>query len=278
MDINTTEFNMLAKKIKIKRIIALICIIAFVLLIVFSVPLNLEVNDYGATSIDVNGAVTLAIRGILGALVSFFMYLIFSSPIYNSLFQECDARKHLFLLKTLENEKFTYPALANAYAYIGDFDTAIYYDKKAYENKSRIAKLHALYGKATNEFFAERIDDFRNTAFEFQSLTKKTKLNDKQRQKFLKCHRVINLLLAISNKDLEKIKEFSSLLEPFDKTVISTVFINYLKGLSSFELKNKAECTYRFMSVCDVASKTALGVLAKEYLDKINGKSDTEEN
>ncbi len=274
MDINTIEFNGLIKRIRTKRTVCLVLTVVFVLGILFSAPIHLEI--LGDVIIDSNGSVTLIILFALGALVSLLAYLIFSVPIHNALFLECDAVKHLILLTSLENERYAYPMLANAYFYIGDFDTAIYYDKKAFEKKSVITKLNALYGKAKNEFFAGKIEDFKKTAFDFQAMTNGAKLSEKQRNGILKCHTVINLFLAIVNEDSEKIKEFASSLDIVDDTRISTAFDNYLKGIAAYATGDKDESKHRFMSVCDIASKTVLGILAKEFLEKLNSESDTE--
>ena len=275
MDINTTEFNGAIKKIKTRKIICIVLTVLCILGIFLSAPLYLEIM--GDVIIDTDGSYGLAILFAVGVFVSLFAYILVSTPIYNALYIECDARKHLIMLTTLEKERGPiYQMLSNAYFYLGDFDTAIYYDKKTFEVKKVFLKLSALYDKARSEFFAGRLEDFKKTAFDFQVMTKNAKLNEKHRKEILECHTVINLLLAITNEDSEKIKEFASRLDNIkDDNKIASAFVNYLKGIAAYALGDKMESTHRFMSVCDIASKTVLGVLAKRYLDKLNGESDT---
>ena len=274
MDINTIEFNGLIKKIRTKRTVCVVLTVVFILGILLSMPIQLEIM--GEHIIDTDGSYALIILFAIAAFASLFAYVLFSVPIHNALFLECDARKHLILLTSLEKEKNVYPMLATAYFYIGDFDTAIYYDKKAFEKKNANAKISALYRKARSEFFGGRIEDFKKTASDFQAMTNSVKLNEKQQKSILKCNTVINLFLAIVYEDGEKIKEFASQLDIVDDTRISTAFDSYLKGLAAYTINDKVESTHRFMSVCDIAPKTVLGVLAKEFLGKLNSENNTD--
>lgn len=133
MDINTIEFNGLIKKIRTKRTVCVVLTVVFILGILLSMPIQLEIM--GEHIIDTDGSYALIILFAIAAFASLFAYVLFSVPIHNALLLECDARKHLILLTSLEKEKNVYPMLATAYFYIGDFDTAIYYDKKAFEKK-----------------------------------------------------------------------------------------------------------------------------------------------
>lgn len=276
MDINTTEFNGAIKKIKTRRIVCIVFTVLCILGIFLSAPLYLEIM--GDVIIDTDGSYGLIILFAIGVFVSLFAYILVSTPIYNALYMECDARKHLIMLTTLEKERGPiYQMLSNAYFYLGDFDTAIYYDEKAVGEKKIFSKLSALYGKARSEFFAGRLENFKKTAFDFQVMTKNAKLNEKQRKGILECHTVINLLLAITNEDIEKIKEFASRLDCIkDDNKIASAFVNYLRGIASYALGDKIESTHRFMTVCDIASKTVLGTLAKEFLEKLNSENDTD--
>lgn len=259
MDINTTEFNGLIKKIKTKRVISLVAFVACLIGIWFFIE-----------------EVVLVVLFVIGAFASLLAFLIVGTPTYNALYNDCDARKHLVLLNGIEKGKGTYPLLVTAYFYIGDFDTSIHYAKRVYQNKSVNSKLTALYWIALNQFFLGKTEEFKQTAFDFQVMTKNAKLNEKHRKEILECHTVINLLLAITNEDSEKIKEFASRLDNIkDDNKIASAFVNYLKGIAAYALGDKMESTHRFMSVCDIASKTVLGTLAKRYLDKLNGESDT---
>ena len=127
---------------------------------------------------------------------------------------------------------------------------------------------------ALNKFFLGNEEEFKQSAFDFQAKTKSAKLSERQRKGILQCHAVINLLLSITYKDDKKIKDFLE-LNLDDNTQITKAFENYLKGIAYYELSDKMECAHNFMSVCDIASKTVLGTLAKRYLDKLNGENDT---
>ena len=212
----------------------------------------------------------------LGAFASLFAFVLVGVPTYNALYNECDARKHLIMLNGIEKGKNTYPLLTTAYFYIGDFDTSIHYAKRVYQNKSANSKLTALYWIALNQYFLGKTEEFKKTALDLQAMTKTAKLSEKQRKGILKCHSVINLLLAITNKDNEKIKEFVGRLDIIDNTPITVAFDSYMKGIASYELEENLESTHRFMNVCDIASKTVLGILAKEYLNKLNTESETQ--
>ena len=163
----------------------------------------------------------------------------------------------------------------SAYFYVGDYDTAIHYAKRVYKNRAAISKLKALYWIALNKFFLGNEEEFKQAALDFQVMTKGAKLSEKQRKGILQCHAVINLLLSITYKDDKKIKDFLEKLNLDDNTQITKAFENYLKGIAYYELNDKMECAHNFMSVCDIASKTVLGTLAKRYLDKLNGENDT---
>ncbi len=274
MNLNATGFDEFIKKIRIKRTIAISLFIVCLLGVIFSAPWYLEVLD--EVIINTDGSMSLVILFGFSSFACLFGYVLASMPIYNALFYECDAKKHLVMLSSLEKEKRIYQMLSNAYFYVGDYDTAVYYDKKAFEKKSHNAKLTALFGRARSEFFANKIDNFTCTASDFNSLIATAKLNDRQKKTVSKYQTIINLLLAITNNDTEKIKEYASCLQAWEETKITGSFINYLKGIASFKLNDKTESTYRFMSVCESASKTVLGTLAKEYLDKLNNESDTQ--
>lgn len=258
MDINTTEFNGLIKKIKTKRVISLVAFVACLIGIWFFIE-----------------EVMLVVLFVIGAFASLLAYLIIGTPTYNALYNDCDARKHLVLLNGIEKGKGTYPLLVTAYFYIGDFDTSIHYAKRVYQNKSVNSKLTALYWIALNQFFLGKTEEFKQTAFDFQAKTKSAKLSERQRKGILQCHAVINLLLSITYKDDKKIKDFLEKLNLDDNTQIAKAFENYLKGIAYYELSDKMKCAHNFMSVCDIASKTILGTLAKRYLDKLNGENDT---
>lgn len=272
MDLNTTEFNDIIKKIKIKRrIIGIIIALCFIG-IIFSFPMYLEI--LGDVIIDHSGAPTLIVVFLIAILICLIAYVFISVPIHNALLNECDARKYIVMLTALEKEKSIYSMLSTGYFYLGEYDTGIYYCNKAIEGKSQYAKLTGLFGRARCEYFAGRLDDFKRTALEFSSLVANAKLNEKQKAIINNYQNIINLFSAIGNKDKEKIKEFSSKLQPWEDTKIVNGFINYLKGVASYELGDKKESDYRFMAVKDTCSKTVLGTLCDKYLSETQNEDN----
>ncbi len=277
MDLNTTEYNDIIKRIKIKRTIARILIFITAALLILSFPIQLKFN--GEIIFDYKGFQSPALFFIIVAFVAeLIAHIIICLPIYNSLFEECNAQKNVIMLNALDSEKRACHLFYTAYFYLGDFDTSIYYSNKAIENKTQSNKLAGLFNKARCEFFSDRIEDFKRTVSEFDSLFANAKFSKRQTAIISKYQNVINLLSAILNKDNEKIKEFTIKLQPWEDTKIVNSFINYLKGVASYELGDKKESTYRFMAVCDVASKTVLGELSEKYLSEINKEKNTQEN
>lgn len=272
MDLNTTEFNDVIKKIRIKRRIIGILITLSFIGIIFSFPMYLEI--LGDVIINHSGAPTLIVVFLIVILICLIAYVFISVPIHNTLLNECNARKYIVMLTALEKEKSIYSMLATGYFYLGDFDTGVYYCNKTIESKSQYAKLTGLFGRARCEYFAGKYENFQQNVLEFNNLLSASRLNKKQQAIIIRYQCVINLFSAILNKDNLKIKEFASNLQPWEDTKIVVSFINYLKGLAAYELGDKKECNYRFMAVCDVASKTVLGALSKKYLSNPQGEEN----
>lgn len=153
MDLNTTEYNDIIKRIKIKRTIARILIFITAALLILSFPIQLKFN--GEIIFDYKGFQSPALFFIIVAFVAeLIAHIIICLPIYNSLFEECNAQKNVIMLNALESEKRACHLFYTAYFYLGDFDTSIYYSNKAIESGHNLTSWQDFLTKQDVNFLA----------------------------------------------------------------------------------------------------------------------------
>ncbi len=262
-----SEYDALIKKIKNRRtVIIILTIVAVLITLVFCTPSTIEVMDktvYYHEGINPIATMLIVIGIIILAIIA---YAIVLAPMVNALDVECDPQKHLVLNSTLNNQKNKDGIYAVDFIYMGNFEAALNFCNKMIANKKNEIKIGGLFNKARCEFFLGDIEALKATAKQYQEiLVSVAKPSDKKTQTYVKLQRVINLLIAISLQDKEKIAEFQN-VELWNNYNSTKGFVNYLKGISAVILGNKNEAIYRLMLVKENCSKTVLAKLAEQRL------------
>lgn len=267
----TNEYDALIKKIRRKRavVIALSIVAAIVLLAVCS-PTYLEILEEPV--IDYKGVhpVITILLFILLFVVALFAHAAVLTPLTTSMDQECNPQKHIILNDVLNPQKNKDYIYTVDYLYFGEFDHALFYANKMIEDKRPAMRLSGLFNKARCEFFTGDFEALKQTAEQYDSEFKKLdKLSQKAQSQFEKIQKSINLMLALSQNDTEKISALSK-VECWNKSKATQGFIDYLKGVSAYNLGEYKEAVYRFMHVKENCEKTFLAPLSEQYLSKIN--------
>lgn len=125
-----------------------------------------------------------------------------------------------------------------------------------------------LFNKARCEFFLEDIHSFKSTTEQYRSAISNIKTNQKDMQAFIKMQEVLELLVAVSDKDEEKIIALKN-LKPWNNGKPTEGFVNYVQGLAAMVIDDKEEAIYRFKSTNEICPKTILFELSNENLSKL---------
>ena len=73
-------------------------------------------------------------------------------------------------------------------------------------------------------------------------------------------------MFAISNGDEKTVNELRNTVEAWRPSAAIDGYINYIKGLAATQIGDKDEAVYRFKSVKEHCSKTALAHLSDQHL------------
>lgn len=150
--------------------------------------------------------------------------------------------------------------------YIGNFETALDYANKIVASNKPAMMLTGLFIKARCECFLGDFVSLKVTVKQYESaLYNMKKINKKAKYNFEKILKIMNLLIAISNYDKEKIAAYRN-VEVWNSSKASQGYINYLKGIAAYITEDKDEAIYRFMSVKENCEKTVLSKMAEQYL------------
>lgn len=263
----TNEYDALINIIKRKRK----CVIAFtivilVMILIFTSPINIQVLD--KTIVDYKGLnpIITVILVIFVLLIECVVYATVSSPLATSMEIESDPQKHLILNAALNKQKNIDDIYAIDYLYMGDFKSALVFsDKMINSNKESLRNI-GIFNKARCEFFLGDYNSFKLTVQQFENALAAKKTNQKIKDMYDKIQNSLNLLLAITANDYERIDICRKYVEPWNNSNATQGYINYLKGIAAYYLGDKEECIYRLMAVKDNCPKTVFGKMADQYL------------
>lgn len=269
--IQPSDYDALIKKIRRKRkIIIALAIIAFLVTIVMCSPTKIVLLD--KTIIDYKGI--NPVITILIVIFIFFCELIacafVSTSLTTSMDVECDPQKHLVLNMALNKQKNLTHIFATDYFYMGDFETALVLaNKMVAGNKSSFVRT-GLFNKARCEFFLGDFDSLKLTVKQYEAeLSNNKKVNQKAKVIYQKIQKTMNLLIAIADKDKEKICAYRN-IEAWNNSKATQGYINYLKGIAAYITEDKKEAIYHFMSVKENCEKTVLSKMAEQYLSNLD--------
>ena len=262
------KYSELIRSIKRKRAVVYVVTVAIlVLTVLLTIPFSLEVM--GEMIIDREG-----LNPILIVLICFFIlfvgiiaYGIVSAPLVTALNVECDPEKQVALNLALDKNKNTYVFLAPAYLYLGEYGNASECAMKMIGNKKDKIKLDGFFVLARCEFMTGNKDSLKKTATKFKDLLMGSdKINKKLIPAYQSVQLCLDLMVAISDSNTEKMNELYDKVIPWNETTACKGFLNYLKGMASCIGGNRDEAVYRFRFVKDNCPKTVFARLSEKNL------------
>lgn len=273
---STGQYDGLIKKIKRKKLICNIGLTVTVIgLLLVALPVYIEILS--ETVVDYAGwhpGVTVACA-VLIFIVYTVLHAIAIFPLFSSLDVECDPQKYLDLNFAFQKPKDLPPVCSVGMFYLGDFSAALAYSEQMLSSGQADKVIDGIFCKARAQFFLGDHTALKETAELFDAkISSLGKIRDKKRDIYEKQRVVLRLLVALSEKNDEKIAVYAKSLAPWGTSKATESFINYMKGVSAYTLGDRKESLYRFMLVKDNAPKTVFARFASEYLDKI--KADGE--
>lgn len=267
----STEYDTLIKSIQRKRkMVIVLTIIAVLFTITACSPIRIEafdniIVDYKGIHPIITALLVLAIF-----ILELVMYAVVSSPTTTSMDIECDPKKHLILNDSLNKQKNKDYIYAVDYIYMGNFEAALYYANKMISDNSPSTVTIGLFNKARCEFFLGDFDSLKATVTQYKTVLSNMKnINQKAKDIYMKIQNSMDLLIAISDKEAEKISALSN-IEPWNNSKATQGYITYLKGVAAYILKDEKESIYRFMYVKENCEKTVFAQLSEQYLSRLN--------
>lgn len=268
--IQPSDYDVLIKKIRRKRkIIIALTIIAFLVTIVMCSPTKIVLLD--KTVIDykgINPVITIIIV-IFIFFCELIAYAFVLTPLTTSMDVECDPQKQLVLNMALNKQKNLTHIFAMDYFYMGNFETALALANKMVASKKLSFVRIGLFNKARCEFFLGDFDSLKLTVKQYEAELSNKKVNQKAQVVYQKIQKTMNLLIAIADKDKEKICAYRN-IEAWNNSKATQGYINYLKGIAAYITDDKKEAVYRFMSVRENCEKTVLSKMAEQYLSNLD--------
>ncbi len=266
----TNEYNALIAKIqKKKKIVLVIAIIAAAVTILLG---SEYYSPKSGSYVSILGPVPcgLILLGIL--IVSFVSYAFVIAPLTNSLYNECDPRKHLVLNSVLNKHPLANPDMAASFLLLGDFERAEYHYDQFSKHKNPHYRFTAMFGKARCEFFLGKNENL-NTYFEQLKLLLNTEKFSKRRKMGLgRCLDSLENMCSLALGDTEKIAATSEKLQPWDTLKASESYFHYFKGLSALALGDRENAVYHLVWLKENAPKTVLAVFAEKSLAELKAK------
>lgn len=242
-----------------------VAVVAAIMAVILGSPRYVSVM--GEVIVQSDGAGFFAIfQAVLAVIVVYIVafYLIIS-PVLNAMITECDPKKYIGLTYYSEGRKAQNISYSVGYFYMGEFEKSLELAEKGIGTTKK--PYTELFYKASCLFFLGRMDEFRNSVLELEARL----LNeDKKKAKARRSLGYLYLMLAISENDKDKIIKYRAAAEPIEKTVPNTTYLNYIKGVAAFCLKERNEAIYRFMAAKETGSKAFFPEYADVYLEKLN--------
>lgn len=268
--IQPNKYDPLVKKIQRRKTIATtLTVIALLLAILFSAPIEMEFLDVAIINYKgINPIVAIII--ILFILLCFLIsFVVILAPLTASLNIECDPEKHLILNSRLKIQKDMDCVYACDFFYLGNFEVAIDYAKKMTNNINQTIRIGGIFNKSRCEFFLNDFDSMKLTVSQYQTeFANIKKMKPKQREMFEKTLRAMLLMVAIADDDKQKMEDYLN-IESWGESKATQGYVNYLKGVAAYKLDMRDEAIYRFMFVKENCSKTILAELAEQYLSNL---------
>lgn len=270
----TNEYDALIKKIRRKKTAVLVTtIVALLVVLIACCPMHLSV--LGKVVVDYKGASpVLAVFLIL--LVIFCELIVYSVvllPLTTSLTLECDPQKHIALNTALNKQKNLEYILTADYIYLGKYDLALdRANKMVASNKPKVA-LSGLFNKARCEYFLGDFDSLRLTLDLYESrLAAANNMKPKVKEMYEKIKKVMQLMVAVSEKDKEKITACRN-APAWNTSKATQGCVDYFNGVAAYLLDEKTEAVYLLMRVKENCGKTVLAQLSEEYLAVLGDKT-----
>lgn len=262
------KYKDLIKKIKKRRtVVTVLSIVAILLTIFLLSPTKLVLG--GETIIDYEGNyIAMALIVVLILLITLFAGAVAIFPMTSSMINECDPEKHLILNTELNKAKNLDGILAMDHFYLGNFSVALDFANKMVSSAKPQYVCTGLFYKGRCEFFLNDFDSLKSTTEQFRSAISKVKTNQKTMQELTKMQEVLELLVAVSDKDEQKILSLKN-LKPWNNSKPTVGFVNYVQGLASMIVNDREEAIYRFKSTNEICAKTVLFELSNENLSQL---------
>lgn len=264
-NIDPQKYAAVIRKIKTKRRIVLaILIIVAVVILIFGSPLYINIGEVfiDRQGLPVGVVILLALLAAIFSIIaiSFIMY-----PVVSAMDVECDPEKHLVLNAALNRQKIMDNIYAVDYFYLGDFPASLACAERMTASTNPEMAKAGLFNLARCHFFMGNSEALGFAADSYEKLL----VNGKStKPEFLKLWSAISLMMALNKKDMTAIENLKK-IEPWNKSKATEGFVNYLLGVAAFELGETQEAIYRFGAVKEFCSKTVLGELSQEYLEKL---------
>lgn len=269
--IKSNKYDALIRSIKRKRIaVIVITLIVFFITITVCSPIQIEV--LGEMIVDYTG-INPIITVFLVLIIFFFeliAYALVSAPLNASLVVECNPEKHLILNYVLNKQRNKEYIYAADLMYMGKYEFALDYANKMINSKRPLIVLAGLFNKARCEFFINDVDSLKNTVKQYETmLNNMGKLNEKSKSQYIKIQKIMNLLVALLDKDNQRILEYRN-IEVWNNSKATQGYVSYLKGVAAYNLGDLNEAIYRLMDVKENYEKTVFAQLAEQYLSNLN--------
>ncbi len=268
--VKSKEYDAVIKGIKQKRT-AVIVITTFVVLITLVVctPIQLEVSgekivNYKGISPVINVGLVLLIL-----FLEAIFYALVSAPLNTSLDVECNPEKYLILNHALNKQKNKNHIYAAGLIGMGRYELALEYANNMINSKQPSMVLAGLFNKARCEFFLNDFIALKNTLNQFEAVLKGMgKINENTKNPYIKIKNIMHLLVAIADKDNQKMLEYRS-VEAWNGSNATKGYVNFLKGLTAYNLGDKQEAIYKLKYVVENCQKTAFSQLAEKYIAEL---------
>ena len=192
-----------------------------------------------------------------------FVYV--SRDIDISMNVECDPRKHLILNEALNKTNNIDHVYAVDFIYLGDFKSSLVYSDKMTLHKRNFVKIAGFFNKARCYYFLGETENLKFCVEQYKNILYNSKISDKRKINYQKMENILDLLIALSEKDSEKILLYRN-IEAWNKSKATEGFVMFLKGVIAYEIGDKLEAVYNFMHVKKNCEKTVLCQMANEYL------------
>lgn len=266
----SNKYDGLIKQIKLKRkIVIIITVIAVLITITLCSPVNVEILNKKIIDYDGINPVITVIIVLFIFICELIAYANVSSPMTTSLEVECDPEKHLILNSALNKQKYLDRISVVDYTYMGEFEKALSYAQKLQNSKNFDDNMVGIFNKARCQYLMGDFEGLKVTVSQYKTaLSNGGKISQNKMVLFDKISKSLNLLIALSEKDQEKISLYKD-IEVWNNLKTTKSYVDYLKGVAAYISNDKEEAVYRFMSVKENCSKTVFAKLSDEYLLKL---------